>query len=90
MTATPVRTPARTTGEVVFADRHIGPHGEASEAMLRQLGYASLDELVDTAVPADIRQEAPLELPAARSEAEVLSDLRALASKNILKTQMIG
>ncbi|GER24242.1 glycine dehydrogenase (decarboxylating) [Zafaria cholistanensis] len=90
MTATPVRTPARTTGEVAFADRHIGPHGEASEAMLRQLGYASLDELVDTAVPADIRQETPLELPAARSEAEVLADLRALASKNVLKTQMIG
>ncbi|QTG81159.1 aminomethyl-transferring glycine dehydrogenase [Arthrobacter crystallopoietes] len=73
-----------------FAERHIGPRNSDAETMLKQLGYTSLEDLVDTAVPADIRQSAPLELPAARSEAEVLADLRALAAKNITAVQMIG
>ncbi|WP_344883501.1 aminomethyl-transferring glycine dehydrogenase [Zhihengliuella alba] len=68
----------------------MGPRGEAAEHMLATLGYESLGDLVDAAVPADIRQQAPLELPAARSEAEVLEDLRAIASRNVVKTQMIG
>ncbi|WP_425291916.1 aminomethyl-transferring glycine dehydrogenase [Cellulosimicrobium aquatile] len=58
--------------------------------MLDQLGYASLDALVDAAVPAAIRTERPLDLPAARTETEVLDHLRALAAKNVVKTQMIG
>ncbi|MDN6202714.1 MAG: glycine dehydrogenase (aminomethyl-transferring), partial [Micrococcaceae bacterium] len=90
MTETTARPTTSTAGELAFADRHIGPRGDATETMLRQLGYASLDDLVDTAVPADIRQAKPLDLPAARSEAEVLDDLRAIAAKNIVKTQMIG
>ncbi len=90
MTETTARPTTSTAGELAFADRHIGPRGDATETMLRQLGYATLDDLVDTAVPADIRQAKPLDLPAARSEAEVLDDLRAIAAKNIVKTQMIG
>ncbi|WP_415298803.1 aminomethyl-transferring glycine dehydrogenase [Cellulosimicrobium sp. SJTW-1] len=58
--------------------------------MLDQLGHASLDALVDAAVPATIRTERPLDLPAARTETEVLDHLRALAAKNVVKTQMIG
>ncbi|KAA0975154.1 aminomethyl-transferring glycine dehydrogenase [Paeniglutamicibacter gangotriensis] len=78
------------TPSAEFVARHIGPQGNDIDTMLAQLGYSSLDELVDTAVPADIRQGEPLDLPAPRSEAEVLSDLRELAGKNIMKTQMIG
>ncbi|MFI2704791.1 aminomethyl-transferring glycine dehydrogenase [Cellulosimicrobium composti] len=73
-----------------FAPRHLGPRGREVGAMLDQLGYASLDALVDAAVPASIRSERPLDLPAARTEAEVLEHLRALAGKNVVKTQMIG
>ncbi|WP_416344506.1 aminomethyl-transferring glycine dehydrogenase subunit GcvPB [Isoptericola peretonis] len=58
--------------------------------MLEQLGHASLDALVDAAVPATIRTDRPLDLPAARSEAEVLAHLRDLAGKNQVKRQMIG
>ncbi|GGG45253.1 glycine dehydrogenase (decarboxylating) [Kocuria dechangensis] len=83
-------TAAARTGERTFADRHIGPGPDAAASMLQALGYDTLQELVDAAVPADIRQDAPLDLPAPRSEAELLADLRVLASKNILKTQMIG
>ncbi len=74
-----------------FADRHLGVASIADRrAMLQALGYDSLDQLVDTAVPGDIRVEQPLDLPAARSEQQILADLRALAAKNTLKTQMIG
>ena len=74
-----------------FEDRHIGIASRADrEHMLRALGYESLEALVNTAVPADIRSAAPLDLPAARSEQEILADLRTLADKNTVKTQMIG
>ncbi|HEY5516265.1 MAG TPA: glycine dehydrogenase (aminomethyl-transferring), partial [Pengzhenrongella sp.] len=58
--------------------------------MLAQLGYDSLDALVDAAVPASIRTRSPLALPAARSEEDVLAGLRAIAAKNTVMTQMIG
>ncbi|GAB6939312.1 aminomethyl-transferring glycine dehydrogenase [Isoptericola variabilis] len=74
----------------VFADRHVGPRGREVAAMLDVLGHASLDALVDAAVPASIRTDRPLDLPAARSEAEVLAHLRDLAGKNQVKRQMIG
>jgi len=58
--------------------------------MLDALGYASLDALVDAAVPAAIRTRRPLRLPPARTEPEVLAHLRELAAKNQVKRQMIG
>lgn len=73
-----------------FAPRHLGPRGREVQTMLDQLGYASLDALVDAAVPASIRADRPLDLPAARTETEVLDHLRELAGKNVVKTQMIG
>ncbi|MFI2361528.1 aminomethyl-transferring glycine dehydrogenase [Promicromonospora sp. NPDC019610] len=74
----------------VFADRHLGPRGREVRTMLDQLGIDTLDTLVDRAVPKAIRSQAPLNLPAARTEAEVLAHLRELAGKNQVKTQMIG
>ncbi|GAA4729734.1 aminomethyl-transferring glycine dehydrogenase [Isoptericola chiayiensis] len=74
----------------VFADRHIGPRGSETATMLERLGHDSLDSLVDAAVPAAIRQAAPLDLPAARTEAEVLAHLREMAAENQVKRQMIG
>ncbi|WP_278235957.1 aminomethyl-transferring glycine dehydrogenase [Isoptericola sp. AK164] len=74
----------------VFADRHIGPRGDETAAMLDQLGYTDLDALVDAAVPSAIRQPDALDLPPARTEAEVLDHLRAVAAKNVVKRQMIG
>ncbi|WP_425561106.1 aminomethyl-transferring glycine dehydrogenase [Myceligenerans crystallogenes] len=58
--------------------------------MLDELGYATLDALVEAAVPKSIRTERPLDVPAARSEAEVVAHLRELAGKNVLKRQLIG
>ena len=73
-----------------FASRHIGPSSEAAATMLQALGYDSLSDLVDDAVPASIRQDHALDLPAAMSEAEALQALRDYARRNTVMTQMIG
>src|SRR4051812_7246913 len=58
--------------------------------MLRTLGFASLDELADAAVPASIRREAPLDLPDALSEPEAIAALRSIAERNEVFTSLIG
>ncbi|NUR63892.1 MAG: aminomethyl-transferring glycine dehydrogenase [Catenulispora sp.] len=73
-----------------FADRHIGPDREAAAAMLAFLGYDSLDALTAAAVPGSIRLSEPLNLPPARSEAEVLAELRDIAGRNRVFRPMIG
>ncbi|MFF2299515.1 aminomethyl-transferring glycine dehydrogenase [Arthrobacter sp. NPDC058127] len=74
-----------------FVDRHIGARRQADiDIMLKSVGYDSVDSLVDTAVPNDIRQDKPLTLANALSEVEVLAELRKLAAKNKTAVQMIG
>ena len=76
-----------------FARRHIGPTPEEQAKMLALVGAASLDDLIDTAVPRSIRsaeQDGSLHLPAALGEAGVLEELRTLAAKNQRLVQMIG
>jgi glycine dehydrogenase len=73
-----------------FADRHVGPTDADVERMLEALGVASLDELIDQAVPAAIRDQKPLALDAAISEPEALDRLRALAERNQVATSLIG
>ncbi len=75
---------------VVFADRHIGPDPDDVRAMLATVGHASLEELVTAVVPPSIRSDEPLDLAAARSEREVLAELRALAARNTVAVPMIG
>ncbi|MEU8547948.1 aminomethyl-transferring glycine dehydrogenase [Streptomyces roseoverticillatus] len=73
-----------------FERRHIGPDGEAQAKMLAQVGFGSLDELTAAAVPEVIRSVGALALPEARSEAEVLAELRTLADRNEVLAPMIG
>ncbi|MBV9022325.1 MAG: aminomethyl-transferring glycine dehydrogenase subunit GcvPA, partial [Streptomycetaceae bacterium] len=73
-----------------FERRHIGPDAAAQAKMLAQVGYGSLDELTAAAVPDTIKSAEALALPQARSEAQVLAELRALASRNQVLRSMIG
>ncbi len=73
-----------------FAERHIGPRAQAQAAMLSAVGFDSLDELVSAAVPAAIAATDRLDLPAGRSEAEVLAELREYAGMNRVTVPMIG
>ena len=65
-----------------FAERHIGPRPGDVEAMLAAVGAASLEALVDEAVPPDIRLDAPLRTPGPETEAEYLARLRDIAARN--------
>ncbi|MGN8244435.1 aminomethyl-transferring glycine dehydrogenase [Cellulomonas soli] len=90
-TPAPAAHPAAVSPAAVdFSDRHIGPRGTETDRMLAVVGYDSLDALVDAAVPAAIRTDRPLDLPPARSEEQVLADLRAIAGRNRVMTSMIG
>jgi glycine dehydrogenase len=74
-----------------FATRHIGVWSDDDQQhMLKEIGYGSLDELLDDAVPAGIRSDRPLALPPEATEAAVAAELRALADRNLVLTSMIG
>jgi glycine dehydrogenase len=73
-----------------FAPRHIGPRGEDVAAMLKDVGAASLDKLIDEVIPSSIRLKAPLDLPAAESESEYLGRLKTIAKKNKVFRSFIG
>src|SRR5262249_9161676 len=73
-----------------FSRRHIGPNEEESRAMLREVGFDSLDALIDATVPKDIRLKRQLNLPAAKSEGEALAELREIAQKNKIARSFIG
>ena len=72
-----------------FARRHLGDSPADTAAMLADLGYPSLDALIDAAVPAHIRR-GPLSLPAAVGESEALAELRAIAADNRVFRNFIG
>jgi len=73
-----------------FITRHIGLRRDTQEAMLREIGFASQDALIDAIVPASIRLADRLPLAHPLSETEALARLRALAAKNRVLKSMIG
>jgi len=73
-----------------FVDRHIGPRNAEIDTMLRALGATSLEALGNEAVPAAIRFNGLLDLPAAKTEAEALAALEVLAAKNQVFRSYIG
>ena len=58
--------------------------------MLRELGFKSLDSLINAAVPKNIRLDRGLNLPEAKSETEALAELRAIAKTNKIARSFIG
>ena len=81
----------QTSGALdTFARRHIGPGDLESAAMLRELGLASMTDLIDRAVPASIRLRRPLDLPPPKGEREALAELKAIAGQNKVLRNCIG
>ena len=60
---------------IPFSRRHIGPSADEQAKMLAVLGYSTLDDLVDTAVPKTVHSDSPLALDAGRAEHEVIAEL---------------
>ncbi len=73
-----------------FPRRHLGSNPTQVEAMLRAVGAASLDALIDETVPAGIRLRRTLEVPPARAEHELLVALHALAARNQVFRSYVG
>src|SRR5271170_1069547 len=73
-----------------FVRRHIGPDADTARAMLAQIGFNNLDELIAAAVPEQIRSGKSLNLPVARSEFEALAQLGKIAAGNKVFRSFIG
>ena len=77
-----------TTGE--FTARHVGPTGRQQQAMLTQLGVASLDELIKQSMPEAILEQGLLALPEGLPEADALALLKRIAGQNKVNRSYIG
>ncbi|HET6343498.1 MAG TPA: glycine dehydrogenase (aminomethyl-transferring), partial [Myxococcota bacterium] len=78
-----------------FIRRHIGPRDGEIAAMLKTLGVASLEALVDETLPAGIRLKGALTLPGLPAdrplgEEELLSRLRGMAKRNEVLKSYLG
>jgi glycine dehydrogenase len=73
-----------------FVSRHNGSNAQDVQAMLEKINAPSLDALIEQTVPAAIRLQKPLNLPAGMSEHALLQHLRGVAAKNKLYKSYIG
>ena len=75
-----------------FEDRHIGPSLSQESEMLSVLGYSDLKKFIADVVPENIVIEKKLSqvLDSAKSEVEVIAELRAMADENEVFTSLIG
>ncbi|WP_433788822.1 aminomethyl-transferring glycine dehydrogenase [Actinoplanes sp. CA-252034] len=73
-----------------FVSRHIGPDADEQTTMLKAIGYGSVEQLMDAAIPESIRFHGDLDLPAGITEEQTIAELRSIADRNVLATPMIG
>ena len=73
-----------------FAHRHLGPSKSDLSDMLEVVGAASMEDLINRAVPEVIRIEQDHDLPGPLTETEALDQLRQLADQNQVFTSLIG
>jgi glycine dehydrogenase len=78
------------TTPISFADRHIGPSQHEVATMLTAIGVGSIDELIDGAVPANIRSDEPLDVAGPLAEHEAIDLLRRIADQNDVYRSFIG
>jgi glycine dehydrogenase len=81
---------AELDSQDAFVGRHIGPDEAEQADMLKAIGIASLDALIDRTVPQGIRDAQPLDLGAAAAEEVVLARLKRLAERNKPARSLIG
>jgi glycine dehydrogenase len=74
-----------------FANRrHIGPSPQEMDAMLKVIGYPSLDAMINDTVPGSIRLLNPLKWGAPMTEREALDKMRETANRNKKLVSLIG
>ena len=73
-----------------FQRRHIGPDAKETTQMLAAVGAADINDLIDRTVPGTIRLKKNLQLPAALSEAQLLTELKHRSLQNKVYRNYIG
>ena len=73
-----------------FIHRHIGPTDIDIDAMLKTVGESSLDQLIQSTVPASILLDDELNLPTATTEYDAIEQLKSHAQANQVKRSLIG
>jgi len=73
-----------------FQQRHIGPSAQETTKMLQTIGAASIDELMDKTIPANIRNHTTLQVGGPVSEYEYLKELKSVAAQNKVFRSYIG
>ncbi|XP_055925780.1 glycine dehydrogenase (decarboxylating), mitochondrial-like [Argiope bruennichi] len=73
-----------------FISRHIGPREAEQKIMLGELGFKSIDELINKTVPANIRLNRLMDISAPKGEHELLNYLRKVADRNEVWRSFIG
>lgn len=73
-----------------FIYRHNSAMRDDTPAMLKTIGVASVDQLIDETIPAHIRLKQRMQLPAPMTEVEVLQMLSQVAGQNKLYKNFIG
>ena len=73
-----------------FATRHIGLSEADISTMLATLNSPSLDDLLESVIPAKIRRKDKMDLPDPHSEHQALAVIRGLANRNDMVTSLIG
>ena len=78
------------TGHDEFINRHIGPSNSEIQEMLESIGVSSLEDLIQTTIPASIALDDLLDLPRPSSESETLKKLAEYAEQNQVFRSFIG
>ena len=73
-----------------FSYRHIGPREEDVQAMLRTIGAASMEDLLNDTIPGAIRLRERMDVDSSMTEAEFLEHIDAIGKRNVLYRNYIG
>ena len=73
-----------------YLERHMGGSPAIAGSIAQTIGYPTLDSLIDATVPAAIRLNGSMPLPAALTEQEALAELHGIMGKNQVLKSCIG
>ncbi len=90
VTSSSITPPTAETRAKEFSTRHIGPRDQDLASMLKDLGFSSLDQMIDKVVPANIRSQKTSGIGPGLTEYDLLTHLKSMVSKNKIMKSMIG
>ena len=73
-----------------YLERHMGGQPAVADAIAQTIGFPTLDSLIDSAVPANIRLTDEMRLPAALTEQAALAELHGIMGNNKVLKCCIG